>query len=366
MYKSELKVIKFINDNSNWRELLESAPYFLKIQDKDNYTLLMYNQDSSDFSNEIVQECRGLIIKNENGVYKPVCVPFYKFFNYGESEAVSIDWSSAKVLEKIDGSLIKLWYDDAEWHISSNGTIDASEVTFAIPNDKFKNYKELVEFLLKKDYSDFNFDINKIYLFELCSLYNKVVISYPEPTLYWLGTRDKITLKEELFDSNWKFVPKTYELKSLEDCISAAKELPDDEEGYVVVDKDFNRVKVKSPLYVASAHQKKTFTMSNCIDLVVKGETSEFLSYFPEFSEIIDIVDQKYKSFMNYLKHDMEIVDSIKDLDNAKEIALIIKDKCYAQGFAFGYLKGKYNSAEEYFSKLTDNQKKIYLELNLH
>ena len=41
MYKSELKVIKFINDNSNWRELLESAPYFLKIQDKDNYTLLI-------------------------------------------------------------------------------------------------------------------------------------------------------------------------------------------------------------------------------------------------------------------------------------------------------------------------------------
>ena len=29
--------------------------------------------------------------------------------------------------KKIDGSLIKLWYDNNDWHISTNGTINAYE-----------------------------------------------------------------------------------------------------------------------------------------------------------------------------------------------------------------------------------------------
>lgn len=48
-------------------------------------------------------------------------MPYKKFFNFGEDCAATIDWNTAKVQEKIDGSLISLyWYDDS-WHISSTG-----------------------------------------------------------------------------------------------------------------------------------------------------------------------------------------------------------------------------------------------------
>ena len=63
--KKELKVLNLINQNSNWEEILSSSPYNIIIKHKNNFTLLKYNQLESDMSNEIVQECRGLILKKE-------------------------------------------------------------------------------------------------------------------------------------------------------------------------------------------------------------------------------------------------------------------------------------------------------------
>ena len=56
-----LKIIDFINQNKNWRDILSEAPYYLSIKDDGEYTILKYNQISSDFSNDYVKESRGLI-----------------------------------------------------------------------------------------------------------------------------------------------------------------------------------------------------------------------------------------------------------------------------------------------------------------
>ena len=134
-----LSVEKFIWENENWRELLQDFPYYLSVVDDEKYFLLKYQQTKSDFNNDIVKECRGIIFNTTT--LKPVCVPFFKFGNYGESYADEIDWNTAKVQEKIDGSLIKLWYDN-EWHISTNGTIDASNADI-LNCVLYKNFKEL-------------------------------------------------------------------------------------------------------------------------------------------------------------------------------------------------------------------------------
>ncbi len=73
-----LKVIQFIKDNPDWREVLSSAPYCLRISDDSGFTILKYSQIDSDFKNEIVRECRGLIIDQD---LNPVCIPFFKFAN---------------------------------------------------------------------------------------------------------------------------------------------------------------------------------------------------------------------------------------------------------------------------------------------
>ncbi len=56
-----------------------------------------------------------------------VCWPFDKFFNVQEQYAADIDWKDARVLEKIDGSMIKLfWYKDA-WRFATSSTCDAED-----------------------------------------------------------------------------------------------------------------------------------------------------------------------------------------------------------------------------------------------
>ena len=87
--------------------------------------MFKYNQIESDFEYQLVREARGIILREK--VWKVVCRPFDKFFNYGEqfSDVRLIDWEHVYVQQKVDGSLIKIWYDFGRWHISTNGSIDA-------------------------------------------------------------------------------------------------------------------------------------------------------------------------------------------------------------------------------------------------
>ena len=93
-----MKLIEFIKNNIDWEQKLQDKPYCITIKRKDNFIIFNYNQIESDFYNPIVKECRGVIL--EDKTFKPVCVPFYKFGNYGEGYADTIDWSAARVQKK--------------------------------------------------------------------------------------------------------------------------------------------------------------------------------------------------------------------------------------------------------------------------
>jgi hypothetical protein len=47
----------------------------------------------------------------ELDTWKVMSLAFKKFFNSEEGNAHKIDWNTAKVLEKLDGSLIQVYYD---------------------------------------------------------------------------------------------------------------------------------------------------------------------------------------------------------------------------------------------------------------
>ena len=54
-----------------------------------------------------------------------------------------------------------------------------------------------------------------------------------------------------------------YGFSSIEEVVTACNKLnPVQDEGYVLVDKDFNRVKVKNPQYVALSHLGDSLTKS--------------------------------------------------------------------------------------------------------
>ena len=119
----------FCARREDWEQVLTQEPYYIKIKEDGPYVMFSYDQIRSDFSYNIVREARGIIFRK--GKWEtPVCWAFNKFGNYGESYAPEIDWNTAFVTEKIDGSLMKVWWD-GDWKISTNGTIDAFKAELA-------------------------------------------------------------------------------------------------------------------------------------------------------------------------------------------------------------------------------------------
>lgn len=341
MYKIELR--DFIMSNANWEELLTSDPYYLKISRDNGYILFKYNQVFSDFSIPLVREARGIIFRESD--WECVCHPFNKFGNYGEPYCPEINWETASVQEKVDGSLIKFWYDNG-WHISTNGTIDAFKANL---NDvKYQNFGQLVLEAIRNTVTDeHNFfemlDKKFTYMFELVSPYNRVVIPYQETKLYLLGFRSR-WLGEEFAPEHCIFneyfaIPKRYPLHSLEDIQKAANALPWDQEGYVVCDENFNRVKIKSPSYVMAHYVRNNNTISTerLVQIILDGEQEEFLIYASDYANELHDVEE--------IMHNIAIksVDSMKVLfgaqceftnrgDYAREV---VKHPAYMKDFLF-------------------------------
>lgn len=303
-------LLEFIqNHPDDWERKLSSDPYNLKISRDGPYVMFKYNQLSSDFSNPIVREARGIIFREDN--WKCVRRAFDKFFNYGEPNAAEIDWNTAKVQTKIDGSLVSAWFDNRKWHYSTNGTIDAYKAltgdiklpTFGdVLEEAFRNNgsskKEIFEHLASK---------NVCYTFELVSPQTRVVIPYEKPDLYFIGRRTMKTEREEntkdsIVSEIFK-TPKEYDFHSAQDVVDSAKELPWDEEGYVVVDSNFNRVKIKSPAWLVAhyARSNNSISKESLIQVILDGEQEEFLVYADDYREELESVEQEMKDFVKDL-----------------------------------------------------------------
>jgi T4 RnlA family RNA ligase len=306
MFNTELGI--FCSAHDNWEELLAQEPYFLKIKEDGRYVIFNYDQIRSDFSIPLVQEARGIIFDKDDWSH-PVCWAFNKFFNYGEPTAAEINWDTVFVTEKIDGSLMKVWWD-GDWHISTNGTINAFDAKL---NDvKVHDFEELFLEALGKYYNCFGaftdrLDHDLTYMFELVSPYNRVVIPYEESDIYFLGARDKYTGEEfncsslnagALGMGRFKR-PKQYPLTSVNDCIDLAETFGWDQEGFVACDAEFNRVKIKSPAYVMAhyARNNNVITRKHLIKVILDGEAEEFLCYAADYKEELEKVQNLMNSF---------------------------------------------------------------------
>lgn len=299
-------ICNFIKNNpDNWQEVLKND-YSIKIKTENNYAIFNYDVNCN-FSDPIVQEARGIIIDFEK--LEVVCWPFRKFGNYSEYYCDSIDWDSARVLEKVDGSIIKLWFDFSQekWQFSTNGTIRAENA----PVEKEYNlyFSDIIS--QAENLKDINFDSldkTNTYIFELVSPYNKIVVKYPTTKLFHLGTRNNVTGKElEVDISICK--PKSYKLKSLDDCVNAAINLNVNgnndvkQEGFVVVDKDYHRIKVKSPEYLVLSRisQATAILKKDCVYLLINNpeKLDVFSSNYPDLLPSIKYYEYKFVELKN-------------------------------------------------------------------
>jgi hypothetical protein len=332
-----LEITSFIQGNIDWEEKLSESPYCIKLKRHGGFILLKYNQFDSDFNLPLVRECRGIILDETNN-YLPVCIPFFKFGNFGESYVPEIDWHTASVQEKLDGSLIKLWNYKGKWYVSSNGEIDArnAQINSALltGNELTDLFTLFTEAWDKTGVSMDTLDKDLTYMFELTSPHNRIVVKYNDVSIRHIGARSNSTFLEHEVDIGVP-KPKTYPLKSLDECIESAKRMSYGNEGYVIVDSFFNRTKVKSPLYVALNHMVQgTTTRGNIVEIIQKNEQDEFLIYFPEYHDVFREVLKQIESFS--AKQDALFKDiDANTFESRKALAEIVtKTECPACLFA--------------------------------
>jgi RNA ligase len=292
-----------------------------------NLVCFKYHQIDSPMSEAVVQQSRGLIL-NEADDWAVVSYSYNKFFNYGEGHAAAIDWSSAKVYDKLDGSLMVLYPYAGKWHVQSSGTADAlgtinpHPVTF---RELFWQTWQALAYVLPPilPYS---------LSFELLTPLNRIVVPQSKARLILHGVRNLETLQEEdpaLWADKyiWEAV-RTYSFHSWEALLVASEALkPEVGEGYIVCDGNYGRVKVKSPQYVALHQLKDSLSPKRLLEVVLLNEGDEVLAYFPEltkpFEQIKARVDKLSASIeASYTQH--------KDAPDQKTFALAVKHLAYS------------------------------------
>jgi len=353
MEEKILAIEKLIKDNpTNWKQILIDLK--INIVENENYYLFKYSLiNNPDFTNEAVRQCRGIIF--DKNTLKPVCIPFFKFGNYLENYVPDMDWKSVRIEEKIDGSLIKVWYHNG-WHISTNGSIDAFSTDLMVNNllikdCPYKNFGDLFESVI--NLKNYNLNKNYTYMFELVSPYNQVVIKYDKTEVYHIGTRNNLTYQEIIEDIGVK-KPNIYEIaKDLKTITEQANMFKCEKEGFVVVDKYWNRVKIKSEDYVKSHYIKNNGNISKnrLIKLILENETEEFLNYCPEFKQPIEDISSSLNKI--FKKMEFEKTRMLNKGLSRKDLALILSvnnTDPFIIPFIFENIKQSI-SAKEYINK---------------
>ena len=253
--------------------------------------------------------------------------------------------------EKVDGSLMKLWFDDG-WHLSTNSTIDAFQANVM---DLGISFGEIFERALGCSIGELGKELatDMTYLFELTSPETRVVIPY-EDGVYFLTAFNNDTgiecRNKVYFEKAHIKYPKVYHLNTLEEVIKASKELTKDEEGYVVADMNRHRIKVKSPEYLIASHLVANHNISNktLLKLTLDETIDDFIAYAPEYKDRVEKLRNSLTDYERILNDGWERVKS--NSGNRKEFALSIKDESEKAYFfrkldrpeltAFEYIKG--------------------------
>lgn len=253
-----MELTSFIKDICKYNydmlsQVLESEPYNLKIKEdiESPELFLIHNTDKSNVSLKIVRECNGIIL--EKSTFKILC---YTFDKCSDSETFdeTINLDNLYVEKAIEGTLVRLFYYNNQWRLSSKKCINAykskwlSDKNFGLLFEECINYDEIITKL----------DINYCYSFIITHPENKMVVNYYKPTAYHISTRDLRNLSEIDIDIDIpKIIKEFIDKNNLQEFITnnitnqniLNLQTKIDYEGLIFIDNTFNRQKVRTPIF---------------------------------------------------------------------------------------------------------------------
>ena len=249
-----MKLIQFIRENNintyeNLKFVLESEPYNLKIKEDLDYPelFLIYTQDNSAYHIPLVNECNGIIL--EKNTFKIICYTFNKCIDTIDLNIISqnINLNNLYYETAIEGTLIRLFYYNNKWNISTKKCIDASKSKWLSEKNFAQLFYECVE---NYEFMQ-NLNISHCYSFIIMHHENKIVVNYCNASAYHISTRDLNTLDEIDIDIG---IPKNERINiDYNNFNNMVTQIYNDHsllyEGYIFIDTNYNRWKIKNPYF---------------------------------------------------------------------------------------------------------------------
>jgi RNA ligase len=278
---------------------------------------------------EITLQCRGLVTDTEGNI---VARPFRKFFNMEEGKHTPT--SEFDVYEKMDGSLIIIFWYDGGWVVASRGSFTSEQAVAA----KRIFFDEL----------DHNFSIGITYLFEFTARWNRIVVDY--------GEKENLTLlgairTDDGDEASWEVLKKIgdgarCDVVKKYDGILNYSELKDkiqqNEEGFVIRFSNGERMKIKGEEYLRLHKVMTEVSTKSVWEVLFNGDSMENL-----LNDVPDEFYTKIKEYENKLINDFKKIKNeytwyfyLMSKDDRKEFALTAKETDYPS-ILFGMLNEK-------------------------
>lgn len=381
-----LEVQKYLETKSFGELALEHGVYASFSNNGSKFSLC-YDQLESSKTDLLAAQCRGLILSTFDGkslvdqatVENPdptastfklnydnvipgktiiLSYGFDRFFNFGENSCAPLDFKNFSAQNKQDGTLIFLYWDSFknEWHCATRQRPEADQLL----DCKLFTFRGLFEKALFDttglSFSDFTTKLDKdiTYCFELETVFNRIVVQHMENKITLLAARNITTLQEIHLETLDLDVPrvKTYDLTTVDEIVEYCNaQNPLAHEGVVLIDKDFNRIKIKNINYVL-AHKVKDGIRNDrdFLNLIIQEKDDDVASILPkEFNDRIAFLKENYKNFTyNMLK----TFDELKTIKVKKDfaIALNARKDCWPAPL-FNMYDGKTFSIKEFIVK---------------
>jgi RNA ligase len=261
----------------------------LRCQKHPNKNLYIWNYtDLVQFENHwdhVTEKARGLVTDHRGNV---MAHSFKKFYNLNQN--LHTPTEKFRVFDKMDGSMIILFWHQNEWIVASRGSFVSDQAVMA-------------EHLLKSKY-DYDaiqsLDKNLTYVFEVIYPHNRIVVNYGDieemvflAAFYKDGMEADFDVVKQYIEETNIPVVKEY---TFTDYLELASKNEHNKEGYVVVFSNGERVKIKFQEYL-ELHR----AISNINALRVweafqnRTPIEEFVSTIPD--EFMAWVKEKYAKF---------------------------------------------------------------------
>lgn len=327
-----MNIYQFLKNNSfdNIKNIITNKPYNLIIKEDNDFPdlyMITYKRGISNLNNELVNQCRGLII--EKSTNKIICYTFNKSEDHSENN--NFNWNDYQIQRSIDGTQIRLFYYNDKWNVATTRCIDAKK-SFWSSNKSF--YDLFIETIPNFPYDKLN--INYSYAFVLCHPENKIVINYDQAKIYHVLTRDLETLSEIECDIGIE-KPEIISEK-FENILNDMNDVSDLKfEGFMLCDNQYQRIKIKYNYY-------------NNIKELLYNTNNKFFRYLNLK------YDKKILNYLNIFKEDTELFNKFK-----KEINNLVYD-IYKNYINLHIKKiNKINDIPEHYRKIIYNLHGIYL-----